>query len=400
MGAGTLLATRHAIRDENVRGLALIEPMLAESSDGAGLYPTMADLESLGGLPTFIVVSRDSHSSSKRVCDAVMSHESCKDFVELLVARSDAAEILSDKARALDGVQVDDGPGTAEARFGPLASLCFKPEKRAARASCFAKIATVESRSRSSSPDRRVDSSRMESKSKAPVEFERALEGLSLSANVLEQVRSLIPRLLASPSKGQVATYADGMARLERVVRTLRAWLPDQGTPAVLSGSHPPVNIPTLLGFLSLLRESGVLLVRADGCLFTITIMEGDVVHGLSEPRPPHELLGQVLIDAGAIDADRLSAFLQRHSSDDRLGEALQKEELVSAHALDVCLKRQLHRLFERMFSAERASFEFHQSTAPLAAPAMRMNVTQLLLQSALTLDETRRRARVRVRAE
>lgn len=97
LGAGTLLATRHAIRDENVRGLALIEPKLEERSDSASLYPTMADFESLGGLPTFIVISRDSHTVSKRACEAVMRHEGCKEFVEFLVAKSDAAEILTDK---------------------------------------------------------------------------------------------------------------------------------------------------------------------------------------------------------------------------------------------------------------------------------------------------------------
>ena len=230
----------------------------------------------------------------------------------------------------------------------------------------------------------------MERKSETPVEFSRALEGLSLSAGVLEQVRCLLPRLLSMPSEEQASSYANGLARLDQVVRTLRAWLPDDTTRPVLSGCHPRVSIPALLGFLSLLRESGVMLVRAEGCLFTITIFEGDVVHGLSEPRPSGELLGQILVDEEAISADKLRDFLERHTSSDRLGEALQREELVSAQALESCLKRQLHLLFERLFAAERASFEFFECAAPVAEPAMRMNVTQLLLQSALSLDETR----------
>ena len=97
LGAGTLLATRHAIRDESVRGLALIEPMLVEDDTPANLYPSMADFKSLGGLPTFIVISRESHSNAKSACEAVMRHEDCKEFIELLVAKSDSAEILSDK---------------------------------------------------------------------------------------------------------------------------------------------------------------------------------------------------------------------------------------------------------------------------------------------------------------
>ena len=250
----------------------------------------------------------------------------------------------------------------------------------------------------------------MAATNESPVEIDRALEGLNLSTSVLEQVQSLLPQLLPQGPQNGSTPFGEALDRLDKAVETLRTQIagpmaePVEPTTvpgtqpcdtrearAVLSGFHPPVSLQTLLGFLSLLMKTGVLLVRADGCLFTITIVEGDVVHGLSEPRPESELLGQILIHSGAIDAATLDSFIERHKGSGRLGEALEQEELVSYQALDNALNEQLKRLFDRLFAASKACFSFHEVPVPPSEVQMRMNVTRLLLQSAVAEDETRR---------
>ena len=98
LGAGSLLATRHAERDESVRGLALVEPMLvAPGEPSSPFYPSASDLESLGGLPTFIVISREAHESTKQLSEAAMESTGENGFIELMVSKAAKGELLSDK---------------------------------------------------------------------------------------------------------------------------------------------------------------------------------------------------------------------------------------------------------------------------------------------------------------
>ena len=84
-----------------------------------------------------------------------------------------------------------------------------------------------------------------------------------------------------------------------------------------------------------------------------------------------------------------------RHgNSTQKLGEALQKEELVTSAQLRSALEYQIQQLFHRLFTAEGSQFFFtDMDVRPSDANKLRLNVTSLLLESARVLDEAQNKA-------
>jgi hypothetical protein len=161
--------------------------------------------------------------------------------------------------------------------------------------------------------------------------------------------------------------------------------------PPVLCGMSPSMGVESLLGFLGMLKKTGMLRVRAGGTTYMISVVRGDVVNGTSDPRPEEELLGNLLVARGAIGRTRLERFLRdRASSACRLGEALTEQELVTTDELRGALEQQLQQMFDRMLAAESATWCFYEGEAVLSYIHVRMNVTSVLLESARKHDEGR----------
>ena len=80
--AGCALATRHASRDENVRSVALLEPRRKELGiDVAG------DLLDLGGLPTYIISSKDARQATEGMIEA--AHQATGiPYIDLMISSS------------------------------------------------------------------------------------------------------------------------------------------------------------------------------------------------------------------------------------------------------------------------------------------------------------------------
>jgi len=159
--------------------------------------------------------------------------------------------------------------------------------------------------------------------------------------------------------------------------------------PAVLFGASPAIGLESLLGFLGSLHKTGVLRVQADDELFMVSIVRGDIVHGVSSPRPQSELLGNILVTRGVVTRDELERFFADHgASPSRIGEALNQQALVSTDELRWALEHQLLQLFERLLATETSEWCFHEGEATLGYIDMRMNVIRVLLESARKHDE------------
>ena len=197
-------------------------------------------------------------------------------------------------------------------------------------------------------------------------------------------------------SLGQVPTGTPqdgtGSAHTARFMRILEYVPPTGGPllgPPVFCGTSPSVGLESVFGFLGTLRKTGILRVRAGETAFMISVVNGDVVHGVSHPRPEEELLGKILVARGAIDAYALSSFFEKWgSSAPRLGEALNREELVSTAYLREALEIQMQQLFDRLLAARASEWCFHEGEATLSYIRLRMNATSVLLQSARVRDE------------
>ena len=165
--------------------------------------------------------------------------------------------------------------------------------------------------------------------------------------------------------------------------------VPTSEPEASMQGDTRCFNMPELIGYLSMQSKDGVLEVRAPDETIRVVLERGNIVQAYSDNCPDGEKLGDMLVQIGAISAEDLSSFLLLHAwSKSRLGEALQKEELVSQEALARALELQIVLLIRRLFSKPYAEFSFTEGVPDDLTRELNLNATQLLLESARQCDE------------
>lgn len=92
--AGCTLVTRHALRDEAVRALVLVDPQ----TEQYGLS-VMKDVEGLGGLPTLVVLPKSDDRSERRLVEAASKATSARnqDVLTVVQSKEDGGTTLADK---------------------------------------------------------------------------------------------------------------------------------------------------------------------------------------------------------------------------------------------------------------------------------------------------------------
>jgi dienelactone hydrolase len=98
--SGGSLVARHAVRDEGVRDLVLIDPQ----PDNLG-YALVKDLEELSGLPTFIAVTKEEQPTAKRLAEAAQRNAADKEFIEVCLSKDEDIDLLADKKLQNDVVK-------------------------------------------------------------------------------------------------------------------------------------------------------------------------------------------------------------------------------------------------------------------------------------------------------
>jgi len=98
--AGATLIARHAVRDEDVRAIAVLDP----PSDGAQMYGFHLDkdIQDLRGLPTYISVPKDGREVAQRMADGGSQANGGLEFVQISVFRGESQELLSDAREAAE----------------------------------------------------------------------------------------------------------------------------------------------------------------------------------------------------------------------------------------------------------------------------------------------------------
>ena len=209
----------------------------------------------------------------------------------------------------------------------------------------------------------------------------------------LERLDHVVHDFMACLQEGlRVPLEGAGSENVVRFLRILVHASPAQGPvlgAPVLCGMSPPIGIESLLGFLASLRKTGVLRVRTEETTFMISVVRGDVVHGVCDPRPEPELLGNILVARGAVRPEALRRFFERcGSSPSKIVEGLNREELVSTEDLQAAMGQQVQQLFDRLLAARSAEWCFHEGEATLSFVNMRVNINRVLLESARKHDE------------
>jgi pimeloyl-ACP methyl ester carboxylesterase len=93
--ASCALVTRHAIRDEHVRSLVLIDPQPERLG-----YSLVKDLEELYDLPTFVAVGKGEEANAKRLKDAAQRQSGGGDFIQVEECKCETGTLLGDKKLA------------------------------------------------------------------------------------------------------------------------------------------------------------------------------------------------------------------------------------------------------------------------------------------------------------
>jgi dienelactone hydrolase len=86
--AGCALAARHALRDENVRAVTLIEPRAEELG-----IDVVGDLTELGGLPTYIVSRKENSKAAEAMIQEAHSAAGGHPYIELMICSAPSKQL-------------------------------------------------------------------------------------------------------------------------------------------------------------------------------------------------------------------------------------------------------------------------------------------------------------------
>ncbi|MCY2958767.1 MAG: DUF4388 domain-containing protein [Planctomycetota bacterium] len=158
---------------------------------------------------------------------------------------------------------------------------------------------------------------------------------------------------------------------------------------ASLFGDGRSILVVEIIGMLSNLAKSGLLWVTTARERFLFQLEDGRIVYAQSDRPPPGCRLGEMLIERGALDAhDLAEALADARQNGQPLGAWLLAANLVATSDLHAALRDQVQQIFNRMFAAPGSTYQFEEGKRLGRADDVRMNVVQLLLESARMQDE------------
>lgn len=156
-----------------------------------------------------------------------------------------------------------------------------------------------------------------------------------------------------------------------------------------LRGEGQVLPIPEVLGVVSSLHKSGMLWVESATENFLVQVDDGSVIFVQGDCPPPGQRIGEILITKGFAREEQVKSVLEHTDRRNNLfGKSLLRAGLITPAMLQSALAFQAQQIFHRLFRAEDARFEFLTGMSKLLEQDIRLNVTQLLLESARIADE------------
>ena len=156
-----------------------------------------------------------------------------------------------------------------------------------------------------------------------------------------------------------------------------------------LVGDCDSLPVSDLLAMLQGQTKTGILKINHEQENVILHLYDGQLVHAYSESSPPQERLGEILVRRGALTRARLESVLFCHTASPlRFGEILTNGDVVTFEELEGALVEQVQGLFNRVFEMRGASFHFEPGLPDVEENRARLNLMQLLLESARLVDE------------
>lgn len=164
--------------------------------------------------------------------------------------------------------------------------------------------------------------------------------------------------------------------------------MPDK---AILQGDLSKIQLPDVLSFMAMIRETGKLQLRNGQLERTIHWKEGEIV--FSSSNSPEHSLGQFLLRNGKITRDQYEESRRRVTPQTRHGKILVQMGAISPKDLWWGVKNQVLEIIYSLFGWKEGEFAFFESVEDLAQEriVLQINTSSVIMEGIRRLDESAR---------
>ena len=159
----------------------------------------------------------------------------------------------------------------------------------------------------------------------------------------------------------------------------------------ILQGDLSKIQLPDVLSFMAMIRESGKLVVRRAELERSIHWKEGEIVFASSSS--PEHSLGQFLLRNGKITPAQYEESKRRVTPQLRHGKLLVQMGAISPKDLWWGVKNHVLEVIYSLFGWKDGEFEFYDSTEDLAQEriVIQINTPSVIMEGIRRLDEAAR---------
>ena len=159
----------------------------------------------------------------------------------------------------------------------------------------------------------------------------------------------------------------------------------------ILSGDLSRIQLPDVLSFVSMIRETGKLVLRRAQLERTIHWKEGEIVFASSSS--PEHSLGQFLLRNGKITNAQYEESKRRVTPQTRHGKLLVQMGAISPKDLWWGVKNQVLEIIYSLIGWKDGEFAFYESTDEIAQEriVLQINTSSVIMEGIRRLDESAR---------
>ena len=159
----------------------------------------------------------------------------------------------------------------------------------------------------------------------------------------------------------------------------------------ILQGNLSKIQLPDVLSFVAMIRESGKLVIRRGDLERTIHWNHGEIVFASSSS--PEHSLGQFLLRNGKITQAQYEESARRVTPQVRHGKLLVQMGAISPKDLWWGVKNQVLEIMYSLFGWKEGLFAFYDTTDDLAHEriVLQINTSAVIMEGIRRLDETAR---------
>jgi hypothetical protein len=160
---------------------------------------------------------------------------------------------------------------------------------------------------------------------------------------------------------------------------------------AILQGDLSKIQLPDVLSFVAMIRETGKLVLRRGELERTIHWTSGEIVFASSNS--PEHSLGMFLLRNGKITQEQYDESKRRVTPQLRHGKILVQMGAISPKDLWWGVKNQVLEIMYSLFGWKDGEFAFHDSADELAQEriVLHLNTSSVIMEGIRRLDESAR---------